>query len=66
MRNLRRSDVKVRRLLDGARTIAVIGASRRRSDRSWTAVDYLRRNGFDVVPVRDDRRRCPACRSLVK
>lgn len=55
MRNLRRSDVKVRRLLDGARTIAVIGASRRRSDRSWTAVDYLRRNGFDVVPVRDDQ-----------
>jgi predicted CoA-binding protein len=55
MRHLTRDEILIRRLLRSARTIAVVGASPRRSHPSATAIEHLRSVGFDVIPVRGDR-----------
>ncbi len=44
----------VERVLRGARRIAVIGASARPGRPSWGIFRYLRRTGFDAVPVNPD------------
>jgi predicted CoA-binding protein len=55
MRHLTRARVAVRRILRTARVVAVIEPSTARGARSNAIVDWLRREGFDVVPVRRDR-----------
>jgi uncharacterized protein len=55
MRHLTRKDVAIERLLRTVRTIAIVGVSPRRGHASLEAFRYLRRFGFDVVPVRSDR-----------
>lgn len=44
------------RLLDRARTIAMVGASPRPERHSHTVFKYLRRAGYDVIPIRADRK----------
>jgi predicted CoA-binding protein len=44
-------DAGVERVLRGARRIAVIGASSSPARPSWGVFRYLRRAGYDVVPV---------------
>jgi predicted CoA-binding protein len=56
MKHLTRQEMIIRRLLDRARTIAVVGASPRPERHSHAVFRYLRSVGYDVVPVRADRR----------
>ena len=55
MKRLTRDEVRIERLLRAARSIAVLGASVRRGHRSYAVVEYLKEEGFDVLPVREDR-----------
>ena len=52
---MNREEALVQRLLTRARTIAVIGASPKRTRHSNQVVSYLRQAGYDVIPVRPDR-----------
>ena len=52
MRNLSRAQAIAARLLERARTIAVVGAATNERTRATAA--YLRRSGYDVVPVEAD------------
>ncbi len=45
----------IQRLLQHARTIAVIGASPRPERRSYEICRYLHEQGYDVIPIRPDR-----------
>ncbi|HZP40423.1 MAG TPA: CoA-binding protein [Candidatus Binatia bacterium] len=54
MGRLTRDEAQVERLLRAARTIAVVGASARRGAPASAVVPYLRVEGFDVFPVRQD------------
>jgi predicted CoA-binding protein len=56
MKHMTRNEALVARVLDRARTIAIIGASPREQRHSHTVFAYLRRCGYDVVPVRADGR----------
>jgi predicted CoA-binding protein len=60
MRHLTRQDVKIQRLLRSTRTIAVVGPSRRVQARSYQIMSYLRKAGYDVVPIRRDCGASPA------
>jgi predicted CoA-binding protein len=55
VRRLTRDEVEAERLLRAARTIAVLGAGRRRGEHGDAVVRYLRDAGFEVFPVRADR-----------
>jgi predicted CoA-binding protein len=55
VKRLTRGEVQVERLLRAARTIAVLGASPRRGERSTAVVEFLKQSGFEVFPVRADR-----------
>lgn len=55
MRHITHEEAMIARLLRATRTIAVVGASPRPTRHSHEVVSYLRRAGFDVVPVRPDR-----------
>jgi uncharacterized protein len=55
MKHLTHQDVLLRRLLARARTVAVVGASPRRERHSRTVFEYLRKAGYEVLPVRIDR-----------
>ena len=55
MKRLTRDEVRIERLLRAARSVAVLGASARRGHRSYAVVEYLKEEGFDVLPVREDR-----------
>jgi uncharacterized protein len=56
MKHMTRLEASIMRLLDRARTIAIVGASPRPERHSHTVFRYLRSVGYDVVPVRADRR----------
>lgn len=56
MRHLTRGDAQVVRLLKRARTVAVIGASPRSDRHSHVVVSYLKDAGYDVIPIRPDRK----------
>src|SRR2546425_13200930 len=56
MKRLTREEVQSERLLRAARAVAVLGASARRGQRGNAVVEYLKRAGFDVFPVRPDRK----------
>ncbi|HEX7004474.1 MAG TPA: CoA-binding protein [Trueperaceae bacterium] len=45
------SRTSIRDLLEGSRTVAVLGASNRRGRPAYYVPDYLARNGFEVLPV---------------
>jgi predicted CoA-binding protein len=49
MRNLTRTQAMAARLLERARTIAVVGADA--TERARATAAYLRRSGYDVVPA---------------
>src|SRR5258705_11107939 len=55
MRHMNREEALVQRLLTRTRTIAVIGASPKRTRHSNQVVSYLHQAGYDVIPVRPDR-----------
>ena len=55
MKHLTRDEVLIQRLLQNARTIAVIGASPRPERHSHEVCLYLHEEGYDVIPVRPDR-----------
>jgi predicted CoA-binding protein len=46
----------IRHVLRHARTVAIVGASPSPEQRSYTVALYLSREGYDVIPVRPDRR----------
>jgi hypothetical protein len=56
MKRLTRDDLAAERALRATRSIAVLGASARAGDRTHAVVEYLRRSGYDVLPIRPDRR----------
>ena len=45
------------RVLQRTRTVAIVGASPRPERHSHTVARYLAREGYDVIPVRPDRRK---------
>jgi predicted CoA-binding protein len=55
MKHLTRDEVLIQRLLQTARTIAVIGASPWPERHSHEVCRYLHDQGYDVLPVRPDR-----------
>jgi hypothetical protein len=55
MKRLTREEVLTERLLRAARSVAVLGASPVAGDPTSAVVEYLKREGFDVFPVREDR-----------
>jgi uncharacterized protein len=55
MKHLTRDEVAIHRLLQRARTIAVIGASPRPARHSHRVCCYLHEQGYEVIPVRPDR-----------
>jgi hypothetical protein len=55
MKRLTREEVRVERVLRASRSVAVLGASAQRGERSNAVVEYLKQAGFDVLPVREDR-----------
>lgn len=55
MKHLTRDEVLMQRLLQSARSIAVIGASPRRERHSHEVCVYLHQAGYEVIPVRPDR-----------
>jgi predicted CoA-binding protein len=54
VKHLTRGEITIRRLLDRARTIAIIGASPRPERHSHVVTSYLHEVRYDVVPVRAD------------
>jgi uncharacterized protein len=55
MKHLTRDEVEMQRLLQRARTIAVVGASPRPDRHSHRVCCYLHDEGYEVLPVRPDR-----------
>jgi predicted CoA-binding protein len=45
------SDFEIRRILSEYRVIAVVGLSRDPSKDSYRVAEYLKRNGFKVIPI---------------
>jgi predicted CoA-binding protein len=54
MKHMNREEALERRVLQRAKTVAVIGASCNPSRHSHTVVGYLKAAGYDVIPVRPD------------
>jgi predicted CoA-binding protein len=61
-----RQETLVLRLLNRARTIAVVGASPRPERHSYTVFSYLHRAGYDVIPVRPDLRQVDGLKSYAR
>ncbi len=57
MKHMRREEARNRRVLQRARTVAIVGASPNPARHSYSVAGYLKRAGYDVVPVRPDRAR---------
>lgn len=54
MKHMTREEALTRRVLQRARTIAIIGASPNPARHSYSVANYLRTAGYDVIPVRPD------------
>jgi predicted CoA-binding protein len=54
MKHMTRDEALNRRVLQRARTVAVIGASPSRSRHSYSVAKYLKTAGYDVIPIRLD------------
>lgn len=54
MKHMTRDEALNRRVLQRARTVAIIGASSNPARHSYSVADYLRAAGYDVIPVRPD------------
>jgi predicted CoA-binding protein len=55
MKHLNEKEQVIHGVLARARTIAVVGASPRGGRHSSSVCGYLRRAGFEVIPIRPDR-----------
>jgi len=54
MKHMTRAEVVHRRVLQRARTVAIIGASPSPERHSYTVATYLKTAGYDVIPIRPD------------
>jgi predicted CoA-binding protein len=54
MKHMTRDEALNKRVLQRARTVAIIGASPNPARHSFAVVEYLRTAGYDVIPVRPD------------
>jgi len=54
MKHMTREEALERRVLQRARTVAIIGASLNPARHSYTVAGYLRTAGYDVIPIRPD------------
>lgn len=54
MKHMTREESLHRRVLQRARTVAIIGASPNPARHSYSVVNYLSTAGYDVIPVRPD------------
>lgn len=54
MKHMTREEALNRRVLQRARTVAIIGASPNPARHSYSVANYLRTAGYDVIPVRPD------------
>jgi predicted CoA-binding protein len=66
MKHMTRQETLIMRLLNRARTIAVVGASPRPARHSHTVVAYLHRVGYDVIPVRPDLQQVDGLKSFAR
>jgi predicted CoA-binding protein len=55
MKHMTRKEAVNRRVLQRARTVAIIGASSSPERHSYTVAAYLKAAGYDVIPIRPDR-----------
>lgn len=55
MKHMTRDEARNRRVLQRARTVAIIGASPNPERHSHTVAAYLKTAGYDVIPIRPDR-----------
>lgn len=55
MKHLTREEAVNRRVLQRARTVAIIGASSSPERHSSMVAEYLKTAGYDVIPIRPDR-----------
>lgn len=54
MKHMTRDEALKKRVLQRARTVAIIGASPNPARHSYSVVKYLKSAGYDVIPVRPD------------
>jgi predicted CoA-binding protein len=54
MKHMTRAEAVSRHVLHRARTIAIVGASPRPDQHSYTVASYLKTAGYDVIPIRPD------------
>lgn len=54
MKHMTREEAVNRRVLQRARTVAIIGASSSPERHSYTVAEYLKTAGYDVIPIRLD------------
>lgn len=54
MKHMTREEALNRRVLQRARTVAIVGASPNPARHSYSVANYLRTAGYDVIPVRPD------------
>jgi predicted CoA-binding protein len=54
MKHMTREEARNRRVLQRARTVAIVGASPNPARHSHSVANYLRTAGYDVIPVRPD------------
>lgn len=54
MKHMTRGEAVNRRVLQRARTVAIIGASSSPERHSYTVAAYLKTAGYDVIPIRPD------------
>jgi predicted CoA-binding protein len=54
MKHMTREEALNRRVLQRARTVAIVGASPNPARHSYSVVKYLKSAGYDVIPVRPD------------
>ncbi|MBI2833317.1 MAG: CoA-binding protein [Acidobacteria bacterium] len=54
MKHMTREEAVNRRVLQRARTLAIIGASSSPERHSHTVTAYLKTAGYDVIPIRPD------------
>jgi predicted CoA-binding protein len=66
MKHMTRQEALIMKLLNRARTIAVVGASPLPERHSHTVVSYLHRVGYDVIPVRPDLRQVDGLKSYAR
>jgi predicted CoA-binding protein len=54
MKHMTRKEALNRRVLQRARTVAIVGASSNPARHSYSVTNYLRTAGYDVIPIRPD------------